>query len=147
MTQNYKPAYPPEFRQQMVELVALGKSPKQLSKEFVCHYTSIQAWCWAARVPIRSSQTTAPVSVLSGAPLNTSERQELLWNCVRSSSVWRWNVAYWQRPRPGLQTTRINWKGVQPIFGAIDLIADHCDPCSFCCSNTNLTARSRNSRE
>ena len=31
MTQNYKPAYPPEFRQQMV---VLGKSPKQLSKEF-----------------------------------------------------------------------------------------------------------------
>ncbi len=31
MTQNYKPAYPPEFRQQMV---ALGKNPKQLSKEF-----------------------------------------------------------------------------------------------------------------
>ncbi len=34
MTQNYKPAYPPEFRQQMVELVALGKCPKQLSREF-----------------------------------------------------------------------------------------------------------------
>ncbi len=29
MAQSYKPAYPPEFRQQMVELVALGKSPKQ----------------------------------------------------------------------------------------------------------------------
>jgi len=24
MIQNYKPAYPPEFRQQMVELIALG---------------------------------------------------------------------------------------------------------------------------
>ena len=78
MTQNYKPAYPPEFRQQMVELVALGRSPKQLSKEFGCHYTSIQVWCRAAGVPIRSSQTIAPVSVLSGAPLNTKERQELL---------------------------------------------------------------------
>ncbi len=41
MTQNYKPAYPPEFRQQMVELVALGKSPKQLSKEFCCHYRMV----------------------------------------------------------------------------------------------------------
>lgn len=28
MTQNYKPAYPPEFRQQMVKLVALGRCPK-----------------------------------------------------------------------------------------------------------------------
>ncbi|MCC8996949.1 MAG: hypothetical protein LM517_07855 [Nitrosomonas sp.] len=42
MTQNYKPAYPPEFRQQMVELLSLGKDPKQLLKEFGCHYTSIQ---------------------------------------------------------------------------------------------------------
>lgn len=31
MTQNYKPAYPAEFRQQIVELVALGKNPKELS--------------------------------------------------------------------------------------------------------------------
>lgn len=67
MTLNYKPAYPPEFRQQMVELVALGKSPKQLSKEFGGHYTSIKAWCRAAGVPIRSSQAIAPVSVLSVA--------------------------------------------------------------------------------
>jgi len=56
MTQNHKPAYPPEFREQMVELVALGKCPKQLSKEFGCHYTSIQTWCRAAVVPIRSNQ-------------------------------------------------------------------------------------------
>ena len=48
MKQNYKPVYPAEFRQQMVELVALGKCPKQLSKEFGCHYTSIQPWCRAA---------------------------------------------------------------------------------------------------
>ncbi len=78
MTQNYKPAYPPEFRQQMVELVALGKCPKQLSKEFGCHYTSIQSWCRVAGVPYGSNQAIAPVSVLSGAPLNTKERQELL---------------------------------------------------------------------
>ena len=35
MTQNYKPAYPPEFRQQMVELVALGKCPKQFPRNLV----------------------------------------------------------------------------------------------------------------
>ena len=74
MTQNYKPAYPPEFRQQMVELVALGKSPKQLSKEFGCHYTSIQSWCRAAGVPIRSSQAIA----LPATSLSANERQELL---------------------------------------------------------------------
>ncbi len=78
MTQNYKPAYPSEYRQQMVELVALGRCPKQLSKEFGCHYTSIQAWCRAASVPYGSNQTTAPASVLSGVPLSTNERQELM---------------------------------------------------------------------
>ena len=40
-----------------------------------------------------------------------------------------------------------NVSAAQPIFDAIDLIADHCDSCSFCCSNTNLTARSRTSGE
>jgi hypothetical protein len=38
MTQNYKSAYPAEFRQQMVELVVLGKCLKQLSKEFGCYF-------------------------------------------------------------------------------------------------------------
>lgn len=77
MVQNYKPAYPPEFRQQMVELVALGKCPKQLSKEFGCHYTSIQTWCRAAGVPIRSNQANALVAT-SIPSLSVSERQELL---------------------------------------------------------------------
>ena len=36
---------------------------------------------------------------------------------------------------------------VQPILLAIDSIADHCEPCSFCCSNTIRTARSRTSGE
>jgi len=78
MTQNYKPAYPAEFRQQMVELVALGKCPKQLSKEFGCHYTSIKTWCRAAGVAIRSSQTIASAAISSGLPLNVNERQELM---------------------------------------------------------------------
>ena len=37
-------AYPPEFRQQMVELVRLGRKPSDLAKEFGCHETSISAW-------------------------------------------------------------------------------------------------------
>lgn len=28
------PAYPPEFRRQMVELVRAGRSPEELSREF-----------------------------------------------------------------------------------------------------------------
>lgn len=45
MTQNYKPAYPAEFRQQMTELVALGSYSKQTAIEEIglpLHfYTSI----------------------------------------------------------------------------------------------------------
>lgn len=78
MTQNYKPAYPAEFRQQMVELVALGRCPKQLSREFGCHYTSIQAWCRAAGIHYRATPLTATASTFSGAPLNATERQELM---------------------------------------------------------------------
>ncbi len=78
MKQNYKPAYLAEFRQQMVELVALGKCPKQLSKEFGCHYTSIQTWCRAAGVPIRSSQAVALAATSSVPSLSADERQELM---------------------------------------------------------------------
>ncbi len=78
MTQNYKPVYPPELRQQMVELVALGRCPKQLSKEFDCHYTSIEAWCRAASVQYQPNSVTATASAFSGAPLNANERQELM---------------------------------------------------------------------
>lgn len=35
MTQNYKPAYPPEFRQQMAELVALGRCPREMLNKFI----------------------------------------------------------------------------------------------------------------
>jgi len=74
MTQNYKPAsYPSEFRLPMVKLVAFGKCPKQLSKEFGCHYTSIQSWCRAASVPYGSNQVIAPASVLRGVSLNSNE--------------------------------------------------------------------------
>ncbi len=77
MTQKYKPAYPEEFRHQMVELVAMGKNPNQLSKEFGCHVTSIQAWCRAAGVQYRHNQSTAAVLVSNNTPLSFNERQEL----------------------------------------------------------------------
>jgi transposase len=37
---NYKPPYPAAFRQQMVDLVAAGRRPSELAKEFGCHETS-----------------------------------------------------------------------------------------------------------
>jgi transposase len=63
-------AYPPEFRQKMVELARLGRQPTDLAKEFGCHEASISAWLRQARADeLRAGQ--------SDAPLTTAERQEL----------------------------------------------------------------------
>ncbi|NJS37027.1 MAG: transposase, partial [Brachymonas sp.] len=68
---NPKPPYPPEFRQQMVELLAAGRRPSELSKEFGCHETSILTW-------VRRAQAATPS--LSDLPpkLHDSERAELM---------------------------------------------------------------------
>jgi len=63
-------AYPPEFRQQMVELVRLGRKPSDLAKEFGCHETSISAWLRQAHADERGGGRP-------DAPLTTDERQEL----------------------------------------------------------------------
>ena len=47
---NPKPPYPAQFRQQMIELVASGRRPSELAKEFGCYETSILSWMRAARV-------------------------------------------------------------------------------------------------
>ena len=39
-----RPAYPPEFRQKMVELVQAGRSPEQLAKEFEPTAQTIRNW-------------------------------------------------------------------------------------------------------
>ena len=63
-------AYPPEFRQQMVELVRLGRKPSDLANEFGCHETSISAW-------LRQARADELGGAKSDAPLTTAERQEL----------------------------------------------------------------------
>jgi transposase len=79
MSQKYKAAYPAQFRQQMVELVAAGRSPAQLAKEFGCHVTSILTWCRAAGVRYRQEQSAVaqPVFPNPQSPLSFNERQEL----------------------------------------------------------------------
>jgi len=39
-----RPEYPPEFRQQIVELVRSGRSPKALAKEFEPSEQTIRNW-------------------------------------------------------------------------------------------------------
>lgn len=43
MPRSHKP-YPPEFRQQMVELVRAGRTPEELSREFEPSAQSISNW-------------------------------------------------------------------------------------------------------
>ncbi len=68
---NPKPPYPAEFRQQMVELVAAGRRPSELAREFGCHETSILAW-------VRQSRAATPSLSDLPPPLHESERAELL---------------------------------------------------------------------
>jgi transposase len=68
---NPKPPYPAAFRQQMVELVAAGRRPSELAKEFGCHETSITSWVVRARAATPSLSHLPPT-------LHESERAELL---------------------------------------------------------------------
>jgi transposase len=71
---NPKPAYPAQFRQQMIDLVAIGRSPRELSREFGCHETSILSWIRAAK----RSDAAPPAAAQNTAALNAAERQELI---------------------------------------------------------------------
>jgi transposase len=70
----YKPKHskPPcstAFRQQRVELVAAGRRPSELAKEFGCHETSILSWVRQARAATPSLSNLPPT-------LYESERAE-----------------------------------------------------------------------
>ncbi len=41
---NMRPPYPPEFREQMVELVRSGRSPEELAREFEPSAQAIRNW-------------------------------------------------------------------------------------------------------
>ncbi|MEV7866671.1 transposase [Streptomyces sp. NPDC088124] len=45
-----RPAYPPEFRRQIVELVRAGPSPEELAKEFEPSAQTIRTWTSQDRV-------------------------------------------------------------------------------------------------
>jgi transposase len=68
---NPKPPYPAAFRQQMVELVAAGRRPSELAKEFGCHESSILSWVRLARAATPSLANLPPT-------LHESERAELM---------------------------------------------------------------------
>jgi transposase len=77
---NPKPPYPAAFRQQMVELVAAGRRPSELAKEFGCHETSILSWVRMARAATPSLANLPPT-------LHESERAELLALCKENRQI------------------------------------------------------------
>ncbi|MGB3796696.1 MAG: IS3 family transposase, partial [Alteraurantiacibacter sp.] len=41
---RYRPAYPPEFRRPMIDLVRSGRTPEELAQEFEPGAASIAGW-------------------------------------------------------------------------------------------------------
>lgn len=66
-----RPPYPAEFRQQILELVAAGRTPAQLSREFGCSAQTIANWVSSSGMKA-GAQRAATASALSSA-----EREEL----------------------------------------------------------------------
>jgi len=66
-----RPPYRAEFRQQIVELAQLGKTPAELSREFGCSAQTITNWVGQAAADARKKSSTAK------EPLNPAEREEL----------------------------------------------------------------------
>ncbi len=48
--QRHRPAYPPEFRQQIIELVRAGRTPEELGREFEPTAQTIHNWMKQADV-------------------------------------------------------------------------------------------------
>ena len=69
MPKSHAP-YPPEFRQQMIELVHAGRNPEELSEEFDCSAQSIRNW--VAQAAIDNGKPAGGKDKLTSA-----EREEL----------------------------------------------------------------------
>ena len=58
----------------MIELMAAGRKPSELAREFGCHETSILSWIRATK----GSDASASAAVQQSAPLSAAEHQELI---------------------------------------------------------------------
>ena len=65
-----KPPYPAEFREQIVELVHVGRSPAELAREFGCSAQTIANWVGQAAI-----DRGKPLPGKDG--LTSAEREEL----------------------------------------------------------------------
>ena len=69
MPKSHAP-YPPEFRQQMIELVRAGRTPYELAREFACSAQTIRNW-----VAQKAIDSRKPLPGKDG--LSSVERDEL----------------------------------------------------------------------
>ena len=68
---RFMPPYSAEFRQQMVELARLGRTPAELSREFGCSAQAIANW-----VALEAPEPVSPPNGKEG--LSGAEREELM---------------------------------------------------------------------
>lgn len=66
-----KPPYTAEFRQQIIELARLGKSPTELAREFGCSAQAVRNW--VAQEAIDAGRPAAG----KASQLNSAEREEM----------------------------------------------------------------------
>lgn len=70
-----RPAYLPEFRRQMVDLVGDGRSPEDLAKELQTSSHSIRGW-------VRAAEQAGGHRIEDGTAVPAPERDELLIRCT-----------------------------------------------------------------
>jgi hypothetical protein len=87
-----RPPYPAEFRQQMVELVAAGRTLAEMSRELGCRAQTIINWAAGSGVKV-----DAPRLIRRSAAPSVSN----LRGCGARTTGCRWSATSWQRLRPG----------------------------------------------
>ena len=75
---RHKPAYPAEYRQQLVELVHAGRSCNNVAKEFGVHVTTVAKWVRLSRRSSAAAPAPPRLKVAASMPLDGAERQELV---------------------------------------------------------------------
>lgn len=70
---RHRAPYPPEFRQQMVELVRAGRTPEELSREFEPTAQAIRNWVHQSEVD--SGQRTDGLTSAERAELSRLKRE------------------------------------------------------------------------
>src|SRR3954465_848911 len=85
-----RPAYPPEYRRRIVDLVRAGRTPESLAKEFEASAVSIRKW--ARQASIDEGQRTDGL---------TSDEKQELQRLRRENRVLREEKEILKKPRPG----------------------------------------------